>query len=151
MNMNLRKNLLTVALLIGSSATASTSPVDYVNTLVGTQSTHALSTGNTYPAIALPWGMNFWMPQTGKMGDGWAYTYDAGKLRGIKQTHQPSPWINDYGQFAIMATTGRPVFDEDIYAAISLETCVEKRLTYGAPGPERMREVIAEYKKILQS
>ena len=44
-----------------------------------------------------------------------------------------------------------PVFDEDIYAAISLETCVEKRLTYGAPGPERMREVIAEYKKILQS
>jgi predicted alpha-1,2-mannosidase len=56
--------------------------------------------------------MNFWMPQTGKMGDGWAYTYDAGKLRGIKQTHQPSPWINDYGQFAIMPTIGT-VFDEN--------------------------------------
>lgn len=81
MVLNLRKNLMAVALLLASSATASTTPVDYVNTLVGTQSTHALSTGNTYPAIALPWGMNFWMPQTGKMGDGWAYTYDAGKIR----------------------------------------------------------------------
>jgi len=80
-------------------------PVDYVNTLVGTMSKPSLSTGNTYPAIALPWGMNFWTPQTGKMGDGWAYTYDADKIRGFKQTHQPSPWINDYGQFSIMPVT----------------------------------------------
>ena len=90
-----------------------TGPVDYVSPLVGTQSKHALSTGNTYPAIALPWGMNFWVPQTGKMGDGWAYTYDADKIRGFKQTHQPSPWINDYGQFAIMPVVGTPEFDQD--------------------------------------
>ncbi|MBB6003608.1 GH92 family glycosyl hydrolase [Arcicella rosea] len=88
-------------------------PVDYVNTLMGTASKPSLSAGNTYPAIALPWGMNFWMPQTGKMGDGWAYTYDADKIRGFKQTHQPSPWINDYGQFVIMPTTGKKVFKED--------------------------------------
>ncbi|KAA6351880.1 hypothetical protein EZS27_000829 [termite gut metagenome] len=86
---------------------------DYVNPLVGTQSKHSLSAGNTYPAIAMPWGMNFWMPQTGKMGDGWAYTYDADKIRGFKQTHQPSPWINDYGQFAIMPVTGKAVFQQD--------------------------------------
>ena len=92
-------------------------PVDYVSTLVGTQSKYSLSTGNTYPAIALPWGMNFWVPQTGKMGDGWAYTYDADKIRGFKQTHQPSPWINDYGQFSIMPVTGKPLFDEDQRAA----------------------------------
>ena len=84
----------------------------YVSTLVGTMSKHSLSTGNTYPAIALPWGMNFWTPQTGRMGDGWAYVYTEDKLRGIKQTHQPSPWINDYGQFSIMPTT-RTVFRED--------------------------------------
>ena len=78
------------------------SPADYVSTLVGTLSEHSFSTGNTYPAIALPWGMNFWTPVTGTMGDGWAYTYDAHHIRGFKQTHQPSPWINDYGQFAIM-------------------------------------------------
>lgn len=88
-------------------------PVDYVNTLVGTQSKYALSTGNTYPAVAMPWGMNFWTPQTGTMGDGWGYTYDADKIRGFKQTHQPSPWINDYGQFAIMPITGKVVFSQD--------------------------------------
>lgn len=66
-------------------------PVGYVSTLVGTMSKHSLSTGNTYPATARPWGMNFWIPQTGKMGDGWAYVYTADKINGIKQTHQPSP------------------------------------------------------------
>jgi predicted alpha-1,2-mannosidase len=89
----------------------------YVNTLMGTESSYELSTGNTYPAIARPWGMNFWTPQTGKMGDGWTYTYDAHKIRGIKQTHQPSPWINDYGQYSVMATVGTPVFDEDARAS----------------------------------
>ena len=84
--------------LFSMKAAAKADLVDYVNPLVGSQSKHSLSTGNTYPAIAMPWGMNFWMPQTGKMGDGWAYTYDADKIRGFKQTHQPSPWINDYGK-----------------------------------------------------
>ena len=88
-------------------------PVQYVNPLMGTQSTFALSTGNTYPAIARPWGMNFWTPQTGKMGDGWTYVYTANKIRGFKQTHQPSPWINDYGQFAIMPVVGKPEFDQN--------------------------------------
>ena len=82
-------------------------PVDYVNPLVGSMSTYQISTGNTYPAIAMPWGMNFWTPQTGKMGDGWQYTYTANKIRGFKQTHQPSPWINDYGQFSIMPEVDR--------------------------------------------
>ena len=82
-------------------------PSEYVSTLVGTQSDYTLSTGNTYPAVALPWGMNFWTPQTGKMGDGWAYTYGAHTIRGLKQTHQPSPWINDYGQFSVMPVRGK--------------------------------------------
>lgn len=81
-------------------------PVDYVNPLMGTDSEFKLSNGNTYPAIARPWGMNFWTPQTGRMGDGWGYTYDAYKIQGIKQTHQPSPWINDYGQFSLFPLTG---------------------------------------------
>lgn len=85
----------------------------YVNPLMGTQSSFELSTGNTYPAIARPWGMNFWTPQTGKMGDGWQYVYTANKIRGFKQTHQPSPWINDYGQFSIMPMVGKPEFDEE--------------------------------------
>ena len=86
---------------------------DEVNPLVGTASSYELSSGNTYPAIAMPFGMNAWTPQTGKNGDGWTYQYAANKLRGIKQTHQPSPWINDYGAFALLPTTGGVVFDEE--------------------------------------
>jgi predicted alpha-1,2-mannosidase len=97
------------ALLIAlnASATPITDPVEWINPLMGTASKPELSNGNTYPTIALPWGMNFWTPQTGKMGNGWAYTYDADKIRGFKQTHQPSPWMNDYGQFAVMPVTGK--------------------------------------------
>ena len=84
----------------------------FVNPLMGTDSEFALSNGNTYPAIALPWGMNFWTPQTAKNGDGWCYAYDAKKIRGFKQTHQPSPWINDYAAFSIFPVTGELIFNE---------------------------------------
>lgn len=87
-------------------------PVDWASPLMGTDSDYLLSNGNVYPAIARPWGMNFWTPQTGEMGDGWAYTYDANKIKGFKQTHQPSPWMNDYGQFSIMPVTGKLSFTE---------------------------------------
>jgi predicted alpha-1,2-mannosidase len=87
--------------------------VDFVNPLMGTDSRPQFSNGNTYPAIALPWGMNLWTPQTGKMGDGWAYQYSANKINGFKQTHQPSPWMNDYGAFAIMPITGKVRFKEE--------------------------------------
>ena len=86
--------------------------VQYVKPLMGTQSSFELSAGNTYPAIAMPWGMNFWTPRTAKMGDGWQYTYTANKIYGFEQTHQPSPWINDYGQFSLMPVTGKPKMNE---------------------------------------
>lgn len=85
---------------------------DMVNPLMGSMSEYVLSTGNTYPAVALPWGMNFYTPQTGRNGDGWTYCYTAHKICGIKQTHQPSPWINDYGQFSILPESGEPEFDQ---------------------------------------
>jgi len=109
------KVLVFCCLILHSSGVLSQNKnyVDYVNTLMGTDSKYLLSNGNTYPAIAMPWGMNFWMPQTGEMGDGWAYTYSSDRIRGFKQTHQPSPWINDYGQFSIMPLTGKPEFDQD--------------------------------------
>ncbi|MFK2282807.1 GH92 family glycosyl hydrolase [Bacteroides fragilis] len=109
----MRKILLTAYLIACSLMAEAKDWTQYVNPLMGTQSSFELSTGNTYPAIARPWGMNFWTPQTGKMGDGWQYTYTANKIRGFKQTHQPSPWINDYGQFSIMPVTGKLEFDEE--------------------------------------
>ncbi len=44
-----------------------------------------------------------------------------------------------------------PVFEEDIYEAVSLKTCVEKRLTIGAPGQAAMKEVIAINKKFMEN
>ena len=87
--------------------------VDWVNPLVGTDSKPSLSNGNTYPDISRPWGMNLWTPQNGTMGDGWQYSYGADKIRGFKQTHQPSPWMNDYGQFVLTPLTGKLRFEED--------------------------------------
>lgn len=107
------KILLAACICCSLWAQAKNNYADYVSTLVGTDSNFELSTGNNYPATAMPWGMNFWTPQTGHMGDGWIYTYTANRIRGFKQTHQPSPWMNDYGQFALMPTTGTPVFRED--------------------------------------
>ncbi|GAB3984123.1 GH92 family glycosyl hydrolase [Spirosoma terrae] len=104
---------LATILSVTTYAQPSSDLIELVNPLIGTDSKPSLSNGNTYPAVALPWGMNFWMPQTGKMGNGWAYTYAADKIRGFKQTHQPSPWMNDYGQFSIMPMTGKLRIDED--------------------------------------
>ena len=113
------KKLFTIALVLaGFNLSAQTvgkltDPVEWINPLMGTQSKPDLSNGNTYPAIGVPWGMNLWTPQTGKMGHGWAYQYDADKIRGFKQTNQPSPWMNDYGAFAIMPVTGKLKFTDD--------------------------------------
>ncbi|KAA9036312.1 glycoside hydrolase family 92 protein [Ginsengibacter hankyongi] len=115
----MRKIAVTVLILFSflkltaQQVSEAVSYVDYVNPLMGTDSKPDLSNGNTYPAIALPWGMNLWTPQTGKMGDGWAYQYTANKINGFKQTHQPSPWMNDYGEFAIMPVTGKIRFKEN--------------------------------------
>lgn len=113
------KRLLSITLAVCITAACNNgtelvdNPEEYVSTLVGSLSHHGFSTGNTYPAIALPWGMNFWTPVTGKMGDGWAYRYDHNRIRGFKQTHQPSPWINDYGQFAVMPVRDGSAVDQN--------------------------------------
>ncbi|HVG15763.1 MAG TPA: hypothetical protein VM935_12410, partial [Chitinophagaceae bacterium] len=106
-------------------------PVEFVNPLMGTDSKPSLSNGNTYPSICVPWGMNFWSPQTGRMGDGWMYQYSADRIRGFKQTHQPSPWMNDYGQFAIMPLTGKMRFRQDDRASwFSHKTEISKPYYY---------------------
>ena len=125
--------LTTFAFVVGIFAQAMAEKknyVDYVNPLMGTLSEFKLSTGNTYPAIARPWGMNFWVPQTGKMGDGWTYVYDHYRLRGFKQTHQPSPWINDYGMFSIMPVKGMKITEDERASWFSHKAEVAKPYYY---------------------
>ncbi len=104
-------------LLFSTAGAQGFDPVELINPLMGTASKPELSNGNTYPAIGLPWGMNLWTPQTNVNGHGWTYQYDAEKIRGFKQTHQPSPWMNDYGQFSIMPVTGGLKFDQESRAS----------------------------------
>lgn len=98
-------------LLIACRQKTQPSLTSLVNPLMGTSSTFQFSHGNTYPAVAVPWGMNFWSPQTGENGSGWMYMYTDSLIRGFRQTHQPSPWINDYGTFSIMPVLGELVTD----------------------------------------
>jgi predicted alpha-1,2-mannosidase len=109
--------LLLLLLFFAASASAqrhsSPSPASLVNPLMGTDSKMELSNGNTYPAIGMPWGMNYWTPQTGINRSGWQYQYGADKIRGLKQTHQPSPWMGDYGPFSLMPVTGKLRFREE--------------------------------------
>ena len=73
--MNLKALFFHLFLLCSTAAVAQRADyVQHVNPLMGTQSSFELSAGNTYPAIAMPWGMNFWSPRTARRGDGWKYT-----------------------------------------------------------------------------
>src|SRR5690606_39935662 len=58
--------------------------------------------------------------------------YGADKIRGIKQTHQPSPWMNDYGQFSLMPVSGRGEFNQEKRASwFSHKSEVAKPYYYG--------------------
>ncbi|MDP6014589.1 MAG: hypothetical protein QGI32_00670 [Candidatus Latescibacteria bacterium] len=80
--------------------------VDLVNPLIGTDSEYAFSHGNTYPAVALPFGMTSWTPQTGKRFSAWIYQHDVNSIVGFRATHQASVWRGDYGQFSLMPMSG---------------------------------------------
>jgi len=114
-------NKLSIFLLsfaLGNGAFAQESNlVKYVNTRQGTNTKYEFSYGNTYPATALPFGMNTWTAQTGKNGDGWKYQYFVHTIRGFQQSHQCSSWVNDYAVFSLMPETGKLTVNEDERAA----------------------------------
>jgi predicted alpha-1,2-mannosidase len=87
--------------------------ISMANPLQGTDSTKRFSHGNTYPAIAVPFPMNVWAPYTQPARDSFYYQYQQSQIRGIRQTHQPSPWIGDYANFSLMPVSGKLVVKED--------------------------------------
>ena len=76
---------------------------DYVNILGGTDSTEEISRGSTLPLFTLPWGFNCWAPETNEGGRWWFHPSDK-TFFGIRLTHQPSPWIGDYGNLLFKAS-----------------------------------------------
>ena len=114
---NLMKHTLLSLLLVPAGfafAQAEAIPlVKLANPMQGTDSTGGFSHGNTFPAIALPFPMNVWAPYTQPAKDTFYYQYRQNKIRGIRQTHQPSPWIGDYANFSLMPVFGKLAFTED--------------------------------------
>src|SRR5581483_10334904 len=91
---------------------AAEEPVTLANPLQGTDSSPSFSHGNEYPAICLPFPMNTWAPYTQPERDSFYYRYDQTRIRGIRQTHQPSPWIADYAAFSLMPVSGKLAVNE---------------------------------------
>ena len=84
---------------------------DLVNTLAGTQSHYGFSTGNTLPIAAMPFGLTHWAVQTSE--GNWFFSSTHRKFQGFRATHQPSPWICDYGRLTILPLTGAGRLDAD--------------------------------------
>lgn len=80
--------------------------VDYVNPMQGTESDFRYSNGNTLPLTAMPFGMAAWCPQTHEAGGTWFFHPRHRHLEGIRLTHQPSPWIGDYGHLTLLPQSG---------------------------------------------
>lgn len=83
----------------------------FIDTRIGTDSNFELSHGNTYPATGMPFAQHLWSPQTGDRYDGWKYSWPHEEIRGFEQTHQCSPWMQDYAVFILMPETGKLVTD----------------------------------------
>jgi len=83
--------LVCMLICAGCAVNQQPSLVQYANPLVGTDSEFKFSNGNTYPAIALPFGMTTWTPATSKPGDGWIYQYQKDKIVGFRQHTNPVP------------------------------------------------------------
>lgn len=74
---------------------------DYVNTKQGSKSIHRFSNGNSLPLVQLPFGMAAFCPQTSG-NFRWYYHPENRSFEGIRLTHQPSPWISDYGAICFL-------------------------------------------------
>jgi predicted alpha-1,2-mannosidase len=122
--------IMATILLLGFSGCVSPQPnscetqpaerslVQLANPLQGTDSQRGFSHGNEYPAIALPFPMNTWAPYTQPQNDSFYYIYSQNKIRGIRQTHQPSPWIGDYANFSLMPVSGKLAVTENDRASV---------------------------------
>lgn len=80
--------------------------LETIDTRFGTASKHAFSRGNTLPYTGVPFGMNYYVPQTSDQEGSWFFDPHLPIFQGIRLTHQPSPWIGDYSWLLLTPVTG---------------------------------------------
>ena len=81
--------------------------LETIDTRFGTASKHAFSRGNTLPYTGVPFGMNYFVPQTSDQEGAWFFDPHLPIFQGIRLTHQPSPWIGDYSWLLLTPITGQ--------------------------------------------
>lgn len=81
--------------------------LESIDTRFGTASKHAFSRGNTLPYTGVPFGMNYFVPQTSDQDGSWFFDPHLPIFQGIRLTHQPSPWIGDYSWLLLTSVTGQ--------------------------------------------
>ena len=81
--------------------------LETIDTRFGTASKHAFSRGNTLPYTGVPFGMNYFVPQTSDQEGSWFFDPHLPIFQGIRLTHQPSPWIGDYSWLLLTPVTGQ--------------------------------------------
>ena len=80
--------------------------LETIDTRFGTASKYAFSQGNTLPYTGVPFGMNYFVPQTSDQEGSWFFDPHLPIFQGIRLTHQPSPWIGDYSWLLLTPITG---------------------------------------------
>ena len=80
--------------------------LESIDTRFGTASKHAFSRGNTLPYTGVPFGMNYFVPQTSDQEGSWFFDPHLPIFQGIRLTHQPSPWIGDYSWLLLTPVAG---------------------------------------------
>ena len=126
--------------------------LETIDTRFGTASKHAFSRGNTLSYTGVPFGMNYFVPQTSDQEGSWFFDPHLPIFQGIRLTHQPSPWIGDYSWLLLTPITGeisggtlfhrqssynldRAIFNPHFLKIFSLRYQIETQLTptcYGA-------------------
>ncbi|VQJ17631.1 sugar hydrolase [Streptococcus pneumoniae] len=81
--------------------------LETIDTRFGTASKHAFSRGNTLPYTGVPFGMNYFVPQTSDQDGAWFFDPHLPIFQGIRLTHQPSPWIGDYSWLLLTPVTSQ--------------------------------------------
>ena len=80
--------------------------LETIDTRFGTASKHAFSRGNALPYTGVPFGMNYFVPQTSDQEGSWFFDPHLPIFQGVRLTHQPSPWIGDYSWLLLTPVTG---------------------------------------------
>src|SRR5699024_478093 len=83
--------------------------IPYVNIKQGSKSVSRFSNGNTLPLTQVPFGMLSFLPQTQVDRGSWFFHPDDRSIEGIRLSHQPSPWIGDYGCFVLLPQREKPL------------------------------------------